>query len=70
MQAGSSQGRLLLGRAIDKFAELGGRMLYLESHSSLVAALALYESAGFRHKPRSNPSEYERADVYMVYLPE
>lgn len=56
--------------AIDNFAELGGKMLYLESHNSLGVALALYESAGFRHKPRPNPSEYERADVYMVYLPE
>lgn len=67
---GQGLGRRLLGAAIERFARLGGEMLYLESHSSLGPALTLYESAGFRHEARPKPSEYERSDVYMVYRPE
>lgn len=63
---GRGLGRQLLCAAIERFGELRGKRLYLESHSSLVAALALYESAGFCHEVPPRPSEYERADVYMV----
>ncbi len=64
---GRGLGRLLMRAAIDRFVELKGIRLYLESHSSLTSALSLYESAGFAHRPPSRPSDYERADVYMVY---
>jgi len=64
---GEGIGRLLLEAAIDRFRACRGRVLYLESHSSLTAAITLYESAGFRHEPRPGASPYERADVYMVY---
>ena len=67
---GRGYGRNLLSAAVDRFLDLDGDLLYLESHSSLTAALALYESAGFHHEPRPTPSDYERADVYMVYRPE
>lgn len=67
---GRGLGRILMNAAIDRFVALGGDSLYLESHSSLAAALALYESAGFRHEPPPAPSDYERADVYMVYRPD
>ncbi len=60
-------GRELLQAAIRRFQELGGRKLYLESHSSLGPAIALYESAGFRHETPPGPSDYARADVFMVY---
>jgi putative acetyltransferase len=60
-------GRRLLAAAIDRFAELGGSDLYLESHSSLRAALSLYEAAGFAHSVPPEPSQYERVDVYMEY---
>ena len=64
---GEGIGRLLLEAAIDRFEARGGSVLYLESHSSLAAAIALYESAGFCHEARPGASPYERADVYMVY---
>ena len=67
---GKGLGRQLLCAAIDRFADLAGKLLYLESHSSLTQALALYESAGFHHQSPPSPSEYERADIYMVYWPE
>ncbi len=64
---GEGIGRLLLEAAIDRYRACLGRALYLESHSSLAPAIALYESVGFRHEPRPGASPYERADVYMVY---
>lgn len=63
-------GRRLLGAVIRRFEDLGGGRLYLESHSSLSTALALYEAAGFVHCLPPVPSDYERADTYMVYRPE
>jgi ribosomal protein S18 acetylase RimI-like enzyme len=67
---GRGLGRRLLRAALRRFADLGGKSLYLESNSRLTSALALYESAGFRHSPPPWPSDYERADVYMVYRSE
>lgn len=67
---GAGIGRTILLAAIDRFHELGGRELYLESHSSLKSALHLYEVSGFVHTPRAEPSEYARADVFMVYKPD
>ncbi len=64
---GLGAGRQLAEAVVARFRELHGSCLYLESHSSLAPALALYESLGFRHRPRTTPSEYARADVYMVY---
>jgi GNAT superfamily N-acetyltransferase len=64
---GQGIGRRLLEAAIDRFGSVRGKRLYLESHSSLIPALHLYESQGFRHVPPPRPSDYRRADVYMVY---
>lgn len=64
---GQGVGRQLLGAAIDRFQEIGGKRLYLESNSRLGPALALYESAGFAHETPPETSDYQRADVYMVY---
>lgn len=64
---GRGIGRRLLDACIERFENSGGRRLYLESHSSLGPALKLYQSAGFRDRPRPFPSHYRRADVYMVY---
>lgn len=67
---GKGLGRQLLCAALSRFGDLGGKFLYLESHSSLIPALTLYESAGFRHSTPPSASDYERADVYMVYRSE
>lgn len=66
---GQGIGRKLLSAALARFQEIGGKQLYLESNSALAPALALYESAGFRHEARPKRSDYVRADVYMVYRP-
>ena len=67
---GMGIGRQLLCAALGRFHDLGGERLYLESNSSLAPALALYESAGFRHETPPERSDYVRADVYMVYSPD
>lgn len=64
---GLGLGRRLLEAAVQRFQQLGGKTLYLESQRRLKPALRLYETAGFEHAERPRPSAYERADVYMVY---
>lgn len=63
-------GRRLLAATIDRFHELGGETLFLESQGKLQAALHLYEALGFVRQPQRKPdSHYQRSDVYMVYQP-
>ena len=69
-QRGGGVGRQLMQRALEVFAEAGGRELFLESSRKLAPALKLYESVGFVHHPAPRPgSHYARADVYMVWEP-
>lgn len=68
---GRGIGRRLMDAALATWRALGGRELFLESSTRLGPALALYESAGFRHRSAPRPgSHYARADVYMVYAPD
>jgi len=60
-------GRLLGQATVDRYHELGGNKLYLETHDSLVPAIRLYESLGFEHAERPFNSPYVRSNVYMVY---
>lgn len=60
-------GRRLLTACIERFRELGGTRMYLESHSSLETAIRLYEGFGFEHEEPPVKPAYDRADVYMVY---
>ncbi len=63
-------GRKLAIAAIEYYQSSGRSLLYLESNSRLTPALALYESLGFQHRARpGGDSHYQRADVYMEYLP-
>jgi len=64
---GRGIGRKLLEACIDRYRELGGRLLYLESQQRLLPALRLYESAGFRHAAPRRLSMYERSDVSMEF---
>jgi DNA-binding MarR family transcriptional regulator len=65
---GLGVGRRLLEAMIAEYERVGGRELFLESHSQLRPALKLYESVGFEMQPAVKPgSHYQRADVYMIY---
>ena len=67
---GRGVGRLLMDAALDLYRSLPARELFLESSSLLGPALALYESAGFRHHPAPRAgSHYARADVHMIWEP-
>jgi GNAT superfamily N-acetyltransferase/DNA-binding MarR family transcriptional regulator len=61
-------GRKLIEAVIADYRKRGARELFLESNSKLTPAITLYESAGFVHAARPEPSHYERSDVYMVYV--
>lgn len=55
-----------LMRACIEFARnAGAQNVFLESHRSLKAALALYRKFGFVETPRDPNSEYARADIRM-----
>lgn len=69
-QQGLGIGRALLLAAIGRFNALAGKMLYLESHSSLKIAINLYQSAGFALAPHPEASDYARSDTYMIYQPD
>ena len=64
---GMGLGRKLLEAAVADFKAMAGKELFLESSSKLGPAIQLYETSGFKHRPRPGASHYVRADVYMVY---
>ena len=62
---GRGVGKRLLDAAIERARNLGAETLFLWTSSRLESALALYRKRGFRQVAPPEPSEYERADVYM-----
>lgn len=64
---GMGAGRMMVRAVIDRFQQLGGKRLYLESNDALRPAIWLYENHGFRHQPRAFASDFDRANVYMVW---
>jgi len=66
---GQGVGRQSLSASVARFEKMTGSKLYLQSNSRMGPAPALYESAGFRHESPPEPSDYDRADVYMIYRP-
>jgi ribosomal protein S18 acetylase RimI-like enzyme len=64
---GAGIGRQLLAAVIEEFRGRGASTLFLETHSSLKAAISLYERAGFEHRGRKPDSHYQRSDTYMVW---
>lgn len=55
----------LMRACIDLARSSGTRVIFLESHRSLAAALALYRKFGFVETPQDPKSEYARADIRM-----
>ena len=52
-----------MAASIKRFDSTGGKMLYLETHSSLATAIGLHESAGFIHAVAPAASEWAREDT-------
>ncbi len=60
----------LMRGVIDRFKQLNGRQLYLETNAILEPAITLYRRFGFVDQgQRKSGSIYQRADVYMVWDP-
>ena len=66
-QRGRGIGGRLMQAAIDTAQSLGARELVLDTHSSLVSAIALYRRHGFVDVPLTD-SPYRRSDVSMRRL--
>jgi GNAT superfamily N-acetyltransferase len=62
---GHGLGRRLVETCIAHARRIGARRLMLVSSSRLRAALRLYESMGFQHRPLPSPPPYATADVCM-----
>ncbi len=60
-------GAILMQHCIEEYKSLQGKLLYLETHSSLRPAIKLYSRFGFVKKPTPFESEYQRSDFYMEY---
>lgn len=65
---GHGTGRALVTAAVERARALGAVRIELESNRRLVAAVRLYESAGFQHLAADKhvPGPYARADVAMA----
>jgi GNAT superfamily N-acetyltransferase len=73
---GMGIGRQLVETALEKVKSLGARTIFLETHSSLIPAMHLYQKFGFQSKPfpqgrseqypQGRSERYVRADTYMV----
>lgn len=64
---GVGYGRKLCERVIESFLEKKGRLLFLETHSTLKPAMALYEKLGFKLAENPNGAEYLCTNCYMEW---
>ena len=62
---GKKIGYLIGQELIDKAKQLKAKEVFLETNSSLIPAIKLYEKLGFQHIPVMD-SPYERADTKML----
>ncbi len=66
---GHGIGAVLMHAALEDARVRGAQTLVLDTHSSLLNAIRLYQRFGFRHVPL-RPSPYQRSDVSMeLHLP-
>lgn len=65
---GKDVGNLLMQGVLLKAKQMGLTSLFLETNSSLAAAIHLYEKYGFKHVPLDPQSPYARADVRMLLV--
>lgn len=58
---GAGLGSRMLGHLEERARDLGHRRLHLDTHGSLVEAIAMYERAGYRQVERYNDNPYAQA---------
>lgn len=64
---GLGLGRLLCEAVIDHFIRLGGKRLYLETHTKLKPAMKLYQALNFELQDKPADAHYDGTDCYMVW---
>lgn len=64
---GSGIGSALCLKVVERFEARGGKLLYLDTSSSLKNAIRLYKELGFIEKEKPVKSMYARADYYMEW---
>ncbi|MBT8142351.1 MAG: GNAT family N-acetyltransferase [Gammaproteobacteria bacterium] len=62
---GLKAGQILMDESIRRGKEMGAKKMYLETHSSCVAAIHMYRKAGFVDAPVHEGCEYERCNLAM-----
>lgn len=65
---GKGIGRALMDAAIERAREMGASQIWLETNTSLEAALALYRKSGFRELTGDEltPTPYDRCNCQML----
>ena len=65
---GKGIGRALMDAAIERAREMGAAQIWLETNTSLEAALALYRKSGFRELTGDEltPTPYDRCNCQML----
>ncbi len=66
---GKGIGRALMDAAVEKSREMGAKQIWLETNTSLEAALALYRKSGFRELTGDEltPTPYDRCNCQMLF---
>jgi len=62
---GLKAGQVLMDESIRRSKVMGAKKMYLETHSSCIAAIDMYRKAGFTDAPIHAGCEYERCDIAM-----
>jgi len=62
---GLKAGQVLMDESIKRSKAMGAKKMYLESHTSCVAAIKMYRKVGFKDAPVHEGCEYERCNVAM-----
>ena len=64
---GYGLGKLLMEHCIQRYKELGGHKLFLETNTKLETAMQLYKRYGWQEVQPEKPSPYARANCMMVW---
>lgn len=62
---GLNAGQVLMDESIRRSREAGAKKMYLETHTSCVAAIKMYRKVGFQDAPIHSGCEYERCNLAM-----
>lgn len=67
---GMGIGRILCDYVINSFIQKNGQLLFLETHTVLKPAMALYEKLGFVETQNPDSDVYDGTDCYMEWSPD